>query len=249
MREYKYRDIWRARIVSFMLGILLMGLILTFWPRQINPPPDNPTVTENPSKNEQKQADVIITRQESGEIVSRVKIVPKKASGGAGGSSGAENGSVAPSPNEWDPGGNLQEQNLILPVGSQWTAPAEITLKVNYLSLNKDHLGQGEQKVTGETMVTAGADELIITTHFSNSVDIAVTIPDPPKKSTLVGFNLTADFTGVYLGGYYRRDFYLWEWSRGEVVGYVCGEVLGRLIGAGDPWINCRVETGIFYRY
>jgi hypothetical protein len=248
-KEYKYRDIWRARIYSFVLGILVMGLILTFWPRQIDPPPDNPTVTENPSEKDRKSADAAFTRQESGTVTSYIEINPSKNSGAAGGAPGAENGSATHSPSDWDPGGNLKEQNLVLPVGGQWTAPAEINFKVNYFDSTGAPVGQSEQMAAGKTTVTAGQKELIITTDFTRSSDIAVTIPDPPKKLTAVGLNLAADFNGVYLGGFYQRDFILWPGNRWELVGYVRGEVMGRVIGARDPWVNLQVEAGISYRY
>jgi hypothetical protein len=149
-------------------------------------------VIENPTKTQEKQADVVVKERRTGQITSRISI-------------------PSPQPTPLPGDTPTPKPVLVLNVGDKFSAPAAGEIKTIYLDSAGRQIGEGVHPVTGETLVTVGQESLDISTKFRDPVTVDIDLPEPPKKLWHIGLYGVTNFDRVGIGGHIQKDFPIWD--------------------------------------
>jgi hypothetical protein len=182
--------------IGVVIGIMIATILFPkFHPRS---GPDPVKVIENPTAAQEKKADVVIREGRTGELISRVEVAQKS---------------------DPDPPGQ-EKKVLTLPVGEKFKAPAAGEVKTIYLDRSGLQIGEGVHQIIGETTVTVGDEWLDIKTIFSDSVTVAMDLPEPKRKLNHLGRYLVTDIEKMDYGGYYQRDWPFLKTKWVDVIGF-----------------------------
>ncbi len=78
-------------------------------------------------------------------------------------------------------------------------------------------IGQGEHPITGETVVRIDGGRVETETTFKDSVEIAVTVPEPPKQRWRIGAGIGLDGHGEPIREVWGQ-YDAWQWSGHRVI-------------------------------
>ncbi len=198
---------------KILLGVVIGVVVTAFLFVKFMPRPGPTKVIENPTKVDEKQADVIVVERHETQITSRVPV-------------------PTPVP---IPGDTPEPRPLLsLNIGDKFQAPASGEIKTAYLDKSGRQIGNGTHKVTGETTVIVGREWLDIQTNFQDSVTVAVNIPNRSWLDVYAGGQTNFRDSDIIIGWEYGRpvfgNFYVSLSGSYEVLHGWRGEyrVLGR---------------------
>lgn len=184
--------------ISFIVGVILCGaLFLLFKPR---PGPLN--VIENPTKKQEKKADVVLVQEKTGNLHGESKLTQKyiqhePQSGKVGQTDpGVTNDTPKPTQGKY---GLFEGDVVKVPVSGE--------VKTTYIDKKTGkQIGQGVHPISGETVVTVEGDKIIVDTMFNDFSTVAIDLPEPKSKTWHVGAGINFDDDLGYRG-YIQKDF------------------------------------------
>ena len=177
-----------------LLGVVIGALITAILFVKFMPRPGPLKVIQDPTETE-KQKSITVNENKQTSVTSRVPVTPGNVDAGKG---------------------NV----LTLNIGDKYFVPAEVEIKTIYQDSSGNKIEDGLHKITGETAVTVGKGCLDITTHFQDSTEISIAIPDPVKKIWHVGLYAGATEDGLGFGGFIQRDFKLTMIKKVDLLGF-----------------------------
>ncbi len=179
---------------KIFLGVVIGAVITTFLFVYFQPRPGPLKVIQDPTQAE-KHKSITVTENKQTSVTSRVPVTPGNEDAG-------------------------RENVLALNIGDKYFVPAEVEIKTIYQDSSGKKIEDGLHKVTGETAVMVGKDCLDITTHFHDSTEISIAIPDPAKKIWHVGLYAGATEDGLGMGGFTQIDFKLTAIKKVDLLGF-----------------------------
>jgi hypothetical protein len=187
------------------LALLISAFLLGYWAHKPDNKPVKPTkLIENPTKEQEKKADIVIEKNSQGHATGSIK---------TGGNSGQVLRTIP------TPDGNTPEKDPGLPgafTGLKegiYSVPISGDIKTRYVDKKTgQYLGEGSSPLTGTTTVTVGNNILNVDTTFNSVTVEALYITKAQDFKNEIGLTYNGE-----LGLYYRRYLFTWNTKHFEI--------------------------------
>lgn len=233
------RRVWPLFLI---IAILLAVIVWQNWPRP--PVATGPSAVESPSKEERRQADLVMTEKRTGELIGHQPLPTGQLNPwtypAASPIPAASRGPSDP----WATPGPVPE-----PTALSWTIPVSGEMTTRYIDARTGlEIGQGTHPFSGETKVWFDAGEIWAKTTFTDTIDIAINVPRPPPKLWHFGAYSWTEFKDLWCGVYVQKDWLLYEGRSVDLLGWGRLDFVGRPLREDHDW-KLRPGAGIEIRF